>query len=222
MGRSYAMKTTVSLYILIFFLSSKINLFSQNTSSLFSSIKALDSAKTTTQYIQTEKQFVQLSSSQKNNWLPYYYSALCDILIAFEKKGKEIDVWCNKADFYIRIADSLSPNNSEILVLKSMSNSARIQLNPVLRGNKYGSQAKQLAEQAIQINSHNPRAYLQKAMAIYYTPEKFGGGAQKAKPVFETAIEKFKLYKLKDKLYPNWGEDRAQKLLNEIISKTKR
>ena len=181
----------------------------------------MDSAKTTTQYIPIEKQFVQLAVSQKNNWLPYYYSALCNILIAFEKKGKDIDVWCDKAESYMKLADSISPNNSEILVLKSMSASARIRFNPVLRGNKYGAQAKQLAEQAIKLNPQNPRAYLQKATAIYYTPEKFGGGAQKAKPIFEIALEKFKTYKSKDKLYPNWGEDRTLNLLKEVKAKLK-
>ena len=37
-----------------------------------------------------------------------------------DKKGKDIDIYCDKAEKYANIADSLNKDNSEIYVLKSI------------------------------------------------------------------------------------------------------
>ena len=96
---------------------------------------------------------------------------------------------------------------------------ARINVNQAIRGQKYGAQAIRFADKAISLSSENPRAYLQKATAVYYTPEQFGGGAKKAKPILEMSIEKFKTHKKTSALHPDWGEDRAKQLLKEIKKK---
>jgi len=48
---------------------------------------------------------------------------------------------------------------------------------------------------SIKANPENPRPYLIRAMGIYYTPKAFGGGAEKAVPYLEKALEKYEAFK---------------------------
>ena len=178
-----------------------------------------DSAKKADDYVKIANGFERIALAEKKDWLSNYYAGMCYVLVAFEKAGDDIDTWCDKADGFIRNADSLSKNNSEVFVLKSMSASARIGVNPMLRGQKYGGLSGDYQDAAIKLDAKNPRAYLQKAQGIYFTPEMFGGGAKKAKPIYETAVEKFKTFKPASAIYPDWGKDMAQKQLAEINEK---
>jgi len=51
-------------------------------------------------------------------------------------------------------------------------------------------------------------------MSIFGTPEQFGGGKAKAKPIFEKAIALFKAESPKP-LYPHWGQKQAEEKLAE-------
>ncbi len=181
-------------------------------------LAALDTAKGSSEYKQVASGFEQIAEQEKKEWLPYYYTGICYTLIALEKKGKDIDTWCDKAEYFCNKADSISENNSEVKVLKSMIAAARISVHKVQRGQKYGAIALKLADEAIKLNAKNPRAYLQKATIIYHTPEAFGGGAKKAKSHAELAVEKFNSFKKESSITPHWGKPRAEKLLKECLS----
>jgi len=83
---------------------------------------------------------------------------------------------------FSRKADSLSKNNSEVMVLKSMIAAARINVNKMQRGQKFGLLASKYAAEAIKLNDANPRAHFVKAKAILNTPIAFGGGKKKRNP----------------------------------------
>ena len=183
-------------------------------------IVIFESAKTTADFIKATNGFETIALSEKKEWLPFYYAGLCNVLTAFEKPKKDIDTWCDKAEVFARKADSLSKNNSEVMVLKSMIAAARINVNQTQRGQKYGAMATRFANEAVKLNDSNPRAYFVKAKAILNTPPVFGGGEKKAKPVFELVLEKIKTYKSESNLYPNWGKEEAEKELKKI-NKTK-
>lgn len=182
------------------------------------SLMILDSAKTNSGLKKAALDFIEISNKEKKEWLPYYYTGICYVIIAMEKKGKETDKWCDKAEFFSKKADSLNTNNSEIKVLKSMIASARIATQKLQRGQKYAALAMQFADEAIKLNPKNPRAFLQKATIVYYIPEIFGGGAKKAKPHAELAVEKFNTFKRENAISPDWGKSRAEKLLKECLS----
>ncbi|MCZ8286070.1 MAG: hypothetical protein O9353_11510, partial [Bacteroidia bacterium] len=82
-----------------------------------------------------------------------------------------------------------------------------------------GGQVSKQANTAIKLNGANPRAYLLKGRALLYTPEVFGGGAKKAKPVFDTALEKFKTFKPETEFSPLWGKDEVEKELKSMSDK---
>lgn len=164
--------------------------------------------------------FSVIALSAKKEWLPFYYAGLCNVLVAFEKNATDIDLYCDKAERLAIKSDSLSKNNSEIFVLKSMIAAARISVNEKARAKKYGSMSIKFALEAIKFNPNNPRAYLLKAQNILHTPEVLGGGTKKAKPVLETALEKEKSFKPESVLYPDWCKTEIEKELNKINSKS--
>ena len=64
----------------------------------------------------------------------------------------------------------------------------------------------------MQLNPNNPRLYYLQGAGIFGTPEQFGGGKEKAKPVFEKAVALFKSGNVKA-LYPRWGQKQAEDML---------
>ncbi len=177
------------------------------------------SANSKTEFVKAAGSFETLALAEKTEWLPYYYAGLCEALGAFSAAKADIDALCAKGDRLARTADSLNPQNSEIAVLKAMLAAARIMVDEKKRGQKYGGQVSRHANAAIRLDGANPRAYLLKGRALLYTPETFGGGAKKAKPVLETSLEKFKTFKPETEFSPLWGKEEAEKELKAINDK---
>lgn len=172
-------------------------------------------AKTKTEFLKAAGNFETLGASEKKEWLPFYYAGLCQAIASFEAEKKDIDGLCDKGDKLAKLADSLSPANTEVEVLKAMLAAARLTVNEKQRGQKYGSMVTKHANTAIKLDENNPRAYLLKGRALLYTPPAFGGGAKKARPVFEKALEKFKTDKPQE-FYPTWGKDEVEGELKKI------
>jgi hypothetical protein len=70
-------------------------------------------------------------------------------------------------------------------------------------------------ETAMQQDATNPRPYLLKGQNLKYTPEQFGGGCKTAKPLLQTAADKFASFKPASDISPNWGMDRVNALLKD-------
>ena len=162
-------------------------------------------------------QFNRIGDVMQNDWLPYYYSAYCDIRISYLKKDdKQKDFYLDKAKELISLADNLSPNNDEIYVLKGFLLQARIKIDPMVRGILLHNKCLKMFEQAKNINPDNPRSYLWQGVQLFNTPTFWGGGKDKALPLLELAIEKFNLSKRPNSIYPDWGEEYAIKIISEF------
>jgi hypothetical protein len=74
------------------------------------------------------------------------------------------------------------------------------------RGMKYSQKYNELLEKALALNPENPRALLIKGMGVLNMPAMFGGGKDKAKPLFVSAKEKFEKASILTALYPSWGK----------------
>jgi hypothetical protein len=171
-----------------------------------STIALMDSAKTKDDYMATANRFELIANKEKSQWLPFYYAAYCNQMTCYMGlKGEEIDAVCDKAEAAINKADSLQPNNSEIYVMKARVNGARIMVSPMSRGAKYGKISAGILMQAEAIDSLNPRIYLTRGQALFYTPKMFGGGKERAKPVLEKSMNCYSKYKPATELHPNWG-----------------
>ena len=211
-----------SIIILVAFALS-VNVFAQSQSykdAMKKQVAAFKSAKGSNGLQKAADGFSAIALAEKNEWLPFYYAGLCNVLVAFEKNKTDIDLYCDKAETFLKKADSLNKNNSEIFVLKSMIAAARILVNEKTRALKYGGQSARYANEAIKLNPNNPRAYLLKAQNILHTPAALGGGTKKAKPVLETALEKEKIFKPETSIHPDWAKAEIEKELNKINCKS--
>jgi hypothetical protein len=66
---------------------------------------------------------------------------------------------------------------------------------------------------AKQIDPNNPRVYLMEGQVIFGTPAAFGGGKDKAKPLFEKAVQLYQAEKPASTLQPRWGKSSAESML---------
>jgi len=160
--------------------------------------------------------FERIATAEKNQWLPYYYAAYCQVNYGFMSTDKsKTDGIADKATALINKADSLSPNNSEISCIKSMIASCHMMVNPMQRYMQYGQESQTQMENAMEQDPNNPRPYLLKGQSLKYTPENFGGGCKTALPELQTAMDKFKVFKPASELSPSWGMEYTQNLIKE-------
>ncbi|MBK8427036.1 MAG: hypothetical protein IPL27_14165 [Lewinellaceae bacterium] len=158
----------------------------------------------------------RVAAAETKEWLPSYWAAYCYMMKSFtEPVAEKKDLLLDKAEQLIATADTLSPKNDEIEVLKANIASARMAVDPMNRWQRYGAQAAMAIAKAKSINPLNPRITLHEAQGVFYTPEAYGGGKQKAMPLIKFAVEQFAIFKPASAIMPNWGAPVAQYLLGE-------
>lgn len=157
----------------------------------------------------------RIAEKETGKWHAQYYAAFFNLMPVFRDTVKSnIDPYLDAVDKYLEKADELSPQNSEIYVMKAFSATGRLMVNPMARWEKYGAIFSRNLELALEYNPDNPRAHALKALSVMNTPEMFGGGFEKAKPTLEKAKEKFASFVPAHKLDPNWGRDMLEGMEN--------
>jgi hypothetical protein len=160
--------------------------------------------------------FERIATAEKNQWLAYYYAALCQVNYTYMEPDKsKIDAIAEKATALINKADSLQPGNSEVSCIKSMIASSQMMVNPMQRYMEYGTQASSYIEEAMAQDPTNPRPEYLKGQGLKYTPEQFGGGCASAKPVLQSSLDKYSKFKPTSEIHPNWGKQRVEMLIGE-------
>jgi hypothetical protein len=188
-------------------------------SSMEKNLKTMDTCRSIPSYQQTANSFERISNAEKKEWLPPYYTALCNAFMASMTAGDKIDEYCDIAEKYANKADSLSPNNSEVYALRSLIFSQRIGVNPMMRGAKFGGKSGEMNAKSKELDPTNPRPYLLSGQGKFYTPPQFGGGKDKAQPLLEEAVKKYEAFKPASTISPVWGKERAKMLLEECQKK---
>jgi len=170
-----------------------------------------DSSKTTADYQALSAAFERIGDAEKTQWLPYYYAGLAlatagwaDQNLNKDDNATKIKALCDKAD---AIAKS-----SEIFEIRNMAATQQMMVDPQGRYMTYGAEASGALTKGMAINPNNPRLYYLQGMSVFNTPEAFGGGKGKAKPVFEKSVALFKSEEHKP-LYPQWGQKQAEDML---------
>jgi hypothetical protein len=170
-----------------------------------------DSAKTTADYQALANTFERIGDAEKTQWLPYYYAGLALATSGWNDPNVDKDA---NATRMITLCDKAAAldNNSEIYALRNMAATQQMMVDPQTRWQTYGMQASKDIEDGLKMDPDNPRLYYLRGESIFNTPPAFGGGKEKAKPVFEKALALFKMEKPKP-LYPNWGMQRTEEQL---------
>lgn len=185
------------------------------TAAMKKNLAAMDTSfKNPADLLTVANNFERIAVAEKSQWLPYYYAAFCQVNYGFLLQDKDkVDGFADKATVLIAKADSISPNNSEISCIKSMIASCHMMVNPQQRWQEYGQASSSNIEVAMQQDPANPRPYYLKGQGLVYTPEQFGGGCKTAKPILETAMEKYASFKPVSEISPNWGKKQVEGLL---------
>jgi hypothetical protein len=172
-----------------------------------------DSAKTTQQFQTMANTFERIGDAEKTQWLPYYYAALAllspgwtDTKIDKDANSQRVTALCDKAEAIEK--------NAEIYSLRNMAATQQMLVDPQNRWATYGVQASTALQEGLKLDPDNPRLYYLQGQSIFGTPVAFGGGKDKAKPIFEKSIELFKKAHPKP-LYPDWGLASAEDMLKK-------
>ena len=182
-----------------------------------SNIAAIDSSfKNPANLLSLANNFERIATAEKNQWLAYYYAALCQVNYTYMEQDKsKIDAIADKATVLINKADSLMPNNSEISCVKSMIATSHMMVNPMQRYMEYGPESASHIESAMQQDPTNPRPEFLKGQGLRYTPEQYGGGCATAKPILQASLDKYKNFKPASEIHPSWGRQRVELLISE-------
>jgi hypothetical protein len=187
------------------------------TNAMKKSIALLDSAfAKPDNFLSMANTFERIGTTEKTEWLPFYYAAYCRVNYAFMQKDPSgNDPIAEKATALLNTADSLKPNNSEISCLKSMIASVQMLVSPQQRFMQYGAASQKELQKAMQQDPANPRPYMLKGQSLKYTPEQFGGGCKNAMPQLAIAMEKFTSYKPVSEIYPSWGKNYTEDIIRQ-------
>ena len=177
-------------------------------------VLAYDSAKTLHDYQNLSTAFIKVGETEKTQWLPFYYAALAELNAGWMDKSNtdanavKINVLLDRAEKLTISGDDLS----EIYVLKEVSATQQMMVDPQNRYGTFGLQATADLEKAASYNASNPRIYYLQGMRAFNTPSQFGGGKDKAKPLFAKAVALYanaidKIY------YPKWGKKESENML---------
>lgn len=160
--------------------------------------------------------FERILQLKKNPWLIYYYMGLIDFSISYqymEKQDKDaIKKYTESSLEQLDKCIGMEEGFAEAWILKFAVQSNRWVYEPDKMNDIMAKQT-EAKDMSKKYDPDNPRFYLIDGMNTYYTPEQFGGGIDKAQPLFEKSYELFQIYKVQDETYPEWGEDQAMGML---------
>ena len=178
-------------------------------------LSRFDSSKSTQDYQALGANFERIGDAEKTEWLPYYYSALALLTPGWSDPKIDKDDNATKIKSLIDKAEALvkdSADKAELLSLRNMTATQQMLVDPQSRWMSYGQEGANYLKQAKELAPENPRLAYLEAAGVFGTPEQFGGGKAKAKPLLEKAVMLFKAEKPKP-LHPQWGQKIAEDML---------
>jgi len=209
------MKKSIFLFLAAFSFTAAFSQSEKYTAAMKKNLALFDSAKTAASYTAMANTFERIGDAEKTQWAPYYYAALALSSVGWMPETSDKDANAEKMLAFCTKAEALAPDNaakSEIETVRNMASTQQMMVNPQARWATYGKAAGEALQKAMTLNANNPRAYYLQGMSLMGTPAAFGGGKDKAKPVFEKAIELYKAEKPAT-LYPDWGKKQAEEAL---------
>jgi hypothetical protein len=207
------MKKTILFLLAAFIVTTAA--FSQSekyAAAMQKNLPLFDSAKTAEDYTKLANTLERIGDAEKTQWAPYYYAALALSSSGWLPQVADKDANAEKTLAFCTKAEALAPDDmakSEIETIRNMAATQQMMVNPQARWGTYGKAAGDALQKGMKLNAANPRIYYLQGMSMLGTPIQFGGGKDKAKPLFEKAIELYKAEK-HTPFYPHWGQKQAE------------
>ena len=209
-------KTILSIAILLAVLSGKSQ-SKEYYGAMGEALGQYATCKTIDDFQALGNRFSLIANAEKTEWLPFYYHAHCYIIMSFMEPSDAA-----KKDSYLDIAEKsitkmieLAPKESEVYALQSMFYSARLVVNPMERGQKFGMLSGQAVGMALSLEANNPRAKFIKLRNDMGAAQFYGKDPKEYCPQAAELLTNWDSYKLKGPLYPAWGKDQVAEIVNE-------
>lgn len=155
--------------------------------------------------------FERIANAEPDNWLPYYYVAQVNTIISFGERDKDkLIQQLEKAQEFLDIAKSISPDNPELMIQQAMTHTAWIAYDGANYGMTLSPKVEALYAKAKAIDPMNPRVVLSKAEWDMGSARYFGKDTTPYCKDVELALELFTNFKPDGPFYPEWGKDRAE------------
>ena len=185
-------------------------------------IARIDTAKSAQDWVDITAAFERIAEAEKNQWLPYYYVALGNVMSGTMGLGDNLygnniektDPKADAADKALNKAISLSKETSETWVIRKMIISLRMLGDVMNRAMTAMPEATAALDNAKKLDANNPRIYILEGQDKYYTPEQYGGSKDEAKILFEKAQKLFETFKPETSIHPKWGKNQVTYFLS--------
>jgi tetratricopeptide (TPR) repeat protein len=179
-------------------------------------LKGISDLTDRTKVLKVRGDFERILQLKKNEWMVDYYLAYVDLLLSYSYMNMEtgkndndnLKKYTESAINLLDKATVLKDDFAEAYILKMSAQGVRWMYEPD-KMNDIIAKISEAKETAKKLETDNPRFYLVDGTAVYYTPEMFGGGVDKALPILEKSWDLFQTYKPKNETYPDWGKDQA-------------
>lgn len=203
-----------------------ISIFGQNAKfqqAMGQTLGQFGAAKTAVDYKNTANAFARIANAEPSEWLPKYYAAHCRLLAGYQltqtdmAEAQELAI---TALTEIQAAEKLAPMETELMVLEAFTYQLQLIENPMVNGQKYSPMIFKTLGKAEAISPNNPRVYMVRGEFTLNMPEFYGGGAAKASPDIQKAVDKFETFKPESPLHPNWGKEHTASIAKRIEKAT--
>lgn len=190
-------------------------------SAMNAAVAQLDTARSAADFQAAANTFARIAAAEPGQWLPEYYAAFSNLMVAFplfSKDAAQALRTLDGAQASLDRAQALAPKESELAVLQAYVLIGRVMENPMAKGAELSPKVFAELEKAVALDPANPRAPFLKGTYVLNMPEFYGGGAANAKPLFEQAVALFEQEKGRG-LLPHWGRRTNAQYLEKVSTK---
>ena len=158
--------------------------------------------------------FERIAKAETDNWLPAYYAAQINVVNSFgERDEDKLSAKLKRAQDLINDATAISKENPEIMVLQALLHTAWVAFDGATYGMTLSGKVVELYTKAKIVAPGNPRVLYCKAEWDMGGAKYFGQDTAPFCKDIERAIELFANFKPETPFHPNWGNDRAEQIL---------
>ena len=158
--------------------------------------------------------FERIAKAEPDNWLPAYYAAQINVINSFGERDEDIlSAKLKRAQDLINDATAISKENPEIMVLQALLHTAWVAFDGATYGMTLSGKVVELYTKAKIVAPGNPRVVYCKAEWDMGGAKYFGQDTAPFCKDIERAIELFANFKPETPFHPNWGNDRAEQIL---------
>ena len=192
------------------------------TQTMLAAIAGQNTSKTAEELLANAASFEQAAAAAPKAWEPRYYQARSySKMGSIEKEPAKKDQAFAQAQAALDQAQKLpGADQAEVLVLQAVIYQGMMMADPATRAEKYSALVTETLKQAKALAPANPRLHLLLGNDLYYCPAEYGGGPDKARPVYEQAKALFGSFRPATALSPVWGEKTVDAMLAKIGTAT--